>query len=63
MRTLAETIGQDELGYMSEIIQRQLGHLVGDKTRRAYDRSLLLKKRKEFLDDWSTYLIDNGLRI
>ena len=63
VRTLAETIGQDELGYMSEIIQRQLGHLVGDKTRRAYDRSLLLKKRKEFLDDWSTYLIDNGLRI
>jgi integrase len=63
VRTLAETIGQDELGYMSEIIQRQLGHLVGDKTRRAYDRSLLLKTRKEFLDDWSTYLIDNGLRI
>ena len=63
VRTLAETIGQDELGYMSEIIQRQLGHLVGDKTRRAYDRSLQLKKRKEFLDDWCTYLIDNGLRI
>ena len=63
VRTLAETIGQDELGYMSEIIQRQLGHLVGDKTRRAYDRSLQLKKRREFLDDWCTYLIDNGLRI
>ena len=63
VRTLAETIGQDELGYMSEIIQRQLGHLVGDKTRKAYDRSLQLKKRKEFLDDWCTYLIDNGLRI
>ena len=63
VRTLAETIGQDELGYMSEISQRQLGHLVGDKTRRAYDRSLQLKKRKEFLDDWCTYLIDNGLRI
>ena len=63
VRTLAETIGQDELGYMSEIIQRQLGHLVGDKTRRAYDRSLQLKKRKEFLDDWCSYLIDKGLRI
>ena len=62
-RTMAETIGQDELDYPSEIIQRCMGHLLGDKTRQAYDRSLKLRKRREFLNDWHNYLKENGLKI
>ena len=42
-----------------EIIQRQMGHLVGDKVRRAYDHSKMLKK-KEFLENWGKLLVNQG---
>ena len=63
VRTLAETLGQDELDFSSEIIQRCMGHLLGDKTRQAYDRSLKLRKRREFMNAWHKHLKDNGLKI
>ena len=62
-RTLMETYGQDELDYDSEIIQRTLGHLLGDKTRKAYDRSLKLKKRAKFCSDYHRFLKQHGLRF
>ena len=62
-RTLMLTHGQDQLDYDSEIIRRTMGHLLGDKTRKAYDRSLKLKKRTEFCRDYHKFLKQNGLRF
>ena len=60
-RTLMLTIGQDELDFDSEIIRRTMGHLLGDKTRQAYDRSLKLSARKKFCSEWHKYLLKNGI--
>jgi len=38
------TVGQEDLGFESEIIQRQMAHIVGDKVRQAYDRSKFLEE-------------------
>ena len=62
-RTLMETHGQDQLDYDSEIIQRTMGHMLGDKTRKAYDRSLKLKKRAKFCRDYQKFLRQNGLKF
>ena len=34
-----------------DIIKRQMGLLIGDKARKAYDKSLMLEERKE---SWSS---------
>ncbi len=44
-------------------IQRQMGHLIGDKVRKAYDNSLMLDERRLFLEQWSKLLIKEGLTI
>ena len=62
-RSIALTNGQEKLGANFEIIQRQMGHLVGDKVRQAYDRSRLLKERKGFLESWGNLLVANGLLL
>jgi hypothetical protein len=46
-----------------EIIQRQMGHLIGDKVRKAYDNSLMLEERREFLEKWSKLLVAEGLKV
>jgi len=62
-RSIALTNGQEKLGVNYEIIQRQMGHLVGDKVRRAYDHSRMLKERKEFLENWGNLLVKQGLLL
>ena len=62
-RSIALTNGQEKLGANPEIIQRQMGHLVGDKVRKAYDHSRMLKERKEFLENWGNLLVKQGLII
>jgi hypothetical protein len=63
-RDVAQTLGQDILGYPWEVIDRQLGHLHHKKgVRGHYDNSELLDKRREFMDDWSNWCIKQGLRI
>lgn len=61
VRSMAMTIGQDILGFEPDVIQRQLAHSLGDKVRQAYDRSTLLKERREFMVSWSDYLLAQGL--
>ena len=46
-----------------DIIQRQMGHLIGDKVRKAYDKSLMLEERREFLEQWCALLVKKGLKI
>ena len=62
-RSVALTEGQNILGINYEIIQRQMGHLLGDKVRKAYDNSLMLKERKKYLEEWGNLLVQTGLRI
>ena len=62
-RSLPLTAGQEVLKTHHEIIQRQMGHLIGDKVRQAYDRSLMLEERREFLERWCSLLVREGLRI
>ena len=40
-----------------------MGHLIGDKVRKAYDKSLMLEERREFLEQWCELLVKNGLKI
>ena len=63
VRSIALTVGQDLLKTDHEIIQRQMGHLVGDKVRQAYDRSEMLPERREFLEKWCSLLVEKGLKI
>ena len=62
-RSVPMSAGQDVLKFPPETIQRQMAHLLGDKTRQAYDNSLDLQERKAFMDAWCNCLIENGLRI
>ena len=50
-----------ELGYSSDLIERQLAHVVGNDVRRAYDRSENLPERKAMMKRYADYL--DGLRI
>jgi len=40
-----------------------MGHLIGDKVRKAYDNSLMLVERREFLEKWSQLLVEEGLKV
>ena len=62
-RSVPMSAGQDVLGFPPETIQRQMAHLLGDKTRQAYDNSLDLQERKAFMDAWCDALVQAGLRI
>ena len=61
-RSLPLTAGQEVLKTSHEIIQRQMGHLIGDKARKAYDKSLMLEERREFLEQWCSLLASKGLK-
>ena len=60
-RSVALTAGQDVFNFSHDLIQRQMGHEIGDKVRKAYDRSKQLSKRLEFLNAWCNSLADMGL--
>ena len=62
-RSVPLTVGQERLKVSHEIIQRQMGHLIGDKVRKAYDNSLMLEERREFLERWSQLLVEEGLKV
>jgi hypothetical protein len=57
------TVGQDFLSTDHEILQRQMGHAIGDHVRQAYDRSKQLVARKSFLEQWCQRLVETGLFI
>ena len=63
MRSIALTVGQDLLKTNREIIQSQMGRLVGDKVRQSYDISEMLPERRKFLENWCSLLVKKGLKI
>ena len=62
-RRTARTQSVDQLGCEVDVIERQMGHLPSDKVAKAYDQSLRLKDRKDFLEKWCNLLIKKGLEI
>ena len=45
-----------EMGYHSDLIEKQLAHAVGNEVRRAYDRSQHLDQRTTMMQEWADYL-------
>tara|TARA_Y100001938_G_scaffold39113_1_gene54194 strand:- start:576 stop:1826 length:1251 start_codon:yes stop_codon:yes gene_type:complete len=62
-RRTALTAGIDELKGDREVIRRQMGHLPEGKVLKAYDGSLLMDERREFLDKWCSALVEKGLEV
>jgi len=62
-RSVFYTAGQEIFNTNIETIKRQMGHVIGDNVRQAYDRSEHLVARKDFLEKWCNALVDQGLVI
>ena len=62
-RSVALTNGIDLLKTPQEVIKKQMGHLPDNKVDQAYDKSLMLEERREFLNKWCDLLVKNGLEI
>jgi integrase len=59
-RALAST-RLNELGWASEVIERQLAHAERNKVRAAYNRAQYMTDRRKMMQAWADYL--EGLRI
>ena len=57
------TAGKDVLKCDGEVIQKQMGHLPEGKVKQAYDGSLLLEERQDFLNKWCQLLVKSGLKV
>ena len=62
-RSTANTAGTDILGIEYDVIKRQMGHLPEGKVRQAYDNSIRLKERTEYMRKWTKLLVDTGLKV
>ena len=40
-----------------------MGHLPKDKVDKAYDKSEMLDRRREFLESWGDLLVEKGLEL
>lgn len=55
-RALARTTIREQLGYDSEIIEKQLAHKTRNPLGEAYDRTQFLPQRKKMMQEWADYL-------
>ena len=55
-RAMARTLLEEELEFDAVLPERQLAHKVKDALGRAYNRTQLLKARREMMQRWSDYL-------
>ena len=63
-RATATSAGQEVLKVRRDIIDRQLGHLIGNKIFQAYDsQTQMLDERRKFLDAWTAALVQQGLKV
>jgi integrase len=56
VRALARTVIREELGYDSEVIEKQLAHKPKNPLGEAYDRTQFLSERKKMMQEWADYL-------
>tara|TARA_B100001094_G_scaffold315204_1_gene354942 strand:- start:710 stop:1972 length:1263 start_codon:yes stop_codon:yes gene_type:complete len=62
-RHVARTVGVDVCKCDADVIKRQMGHLPDNKVDKAYDKSLRLDDRRNYLEKWCKLLIENGLEV
>lgn len=62
-RSTAMTTSIDVLRTDYDVIKKQMGHLPEGKVNQAYDKSIRLDERTEFLHQWCDLLEQNGLRV
>lgn len=62
-RSLLSTYLNEVFPEKSDLIEKMLSHQVGDKVKRAYDRSKQLEHRRELYQHWADYLESQGLKI
>ena len=62
-RSVVRTVGEEELKFPEKIIRRQMGHLPEGKVEKAYNKTLLLDERREFMNKWNQLLVSTGLEI
>lgn len=55
-RAIAQTLGEQELGFEPKHIERQLAHSVANPLGEAYERSQFLADRKVLMQRWADYL-------
>ncbi|MGM0541872.1 MAG: tyrosine-type recombinase/integrase [Pseudomonadota bacterium] len=51
----------NEMGFMGDLIEKQLAHEEANKVRGAYNKAQYLAQRKEMMQSWTDYL--NGLKL
>ena len=63
-RDVIVTSGQEELRFQRDIILRQIGHTEHKQgTSGHYDNTEFLSDRRDFVNQWSLKLVNNGLKI
>ena len=62
-RRVFNTTCKEELKQSQEIIKLQMGHLPDNKVDKAYDKSEMLDRRREFLENWGDLLVEKGLEL
>lgn len=55
-RASFRTWGAETGHYEHEMLEIALSHIVGDATVRAYQRSDVVEKRRELMQEWADYL-------
>ena len=46
----------NEMGFRTDVIERQLAHVEGNKTRRAYNHAEYFEERKEMMQRWADWV-------
>jgi len=62
-RSTALTTGIDVLKCERDVIKKQMGHLPEGKVNQAYDNSIRLDERRDFMHKWCQLLVDAGLVV
>ncbi len=62
-RSIASTALHESGKFGSEVIEMQLAHLDGNRTRAAYNRAEYLKERRELMAWWGARLVELGLTL
>jgi len=55
LRASFRTWGAEQTSYPPEMFEIALAHAVGDAIERAYQRSDLLDRRRQMMEDWSSF--------
>jgi integrase len=55
LRSTFRDWGAETTNFSRELLEKALGHIVGDETERAYQRGDLLEKRRKLMEAWANF--------